>query len=123
MVQAGHPHPVIQRADGRIEFLGGGGPPVGLIEDMEYQSFDATLEPGDRLVLITDGVTECPSPDGDLLDDDGFSRLLENSRNISGTAFFDAMMWDLSQYAGDQDFPDDVSAILFEFNHAKKNLD
>lgn len=122
MVQAGHPHPVIQRADGRIEFLGGGGPPVGLIEDMEYQSFDATLEPGDRLVLITDGVTECPSPDGDLLDDDGFSRLLENSRNISGTAFFDAMMWDLSQYAGDQDFPDDVSAILFEFNHAKKNL-
>lgn len=123
MVQAGHPHPVIQRADGRIDFLGSGGPPIGLIEGMEYETFEATLHDGDRLVLISDGVTECPDPDDNLLDDDGFADLLRRNKDVTGSNFMETLIWDLTAYAGDEDFPDDVSAVLFEFGSSKKNLD
>jgi sigma-B regulation protein RsbU (phosphoserine phosphatase) len=114
-VQAGHPHPAIQRADGQIEYIGNGGPPIGLIEDIGYETVFAKLETGDRLLLISDGITECPDPDGTLLDTDGFSELLQKNAKISGTSFMETLIWDLTAYAEDADFPDDVSAALFEF--------
>ena len=48
MVQAGHPHPVLQRADGNVEYLGDGGMPVGLLPGAEYETFRTVLAPGDR---------------------------------------------------------------------------
>ena len=37
MVQAGHPHPLLLRADGSMEFIGRGGVPVGLVPDVDYE--------------------------------------------------------------------------------------
>ena len=50
MVQAGHPHPAILRADGRTEYLGQGGLPIGLLESASYDTIEARLAPGDRLL-------------------------------------------------------------------------
>ena len=59
MVQAGHPHPVIQRLDGDGGiFWAKAGLPIGLIEGAQYSSFEAELRPGDRLFLYSDGITE-----------------------------------------------------------------
>ncbi|MGL5009743.1 MAG: PP2C family protein-serine/threonine phosphatase, partial [Paracoccaceae bacterium] len=43
MVQAGHPHPVILRADGQIDVIGAGGLPIGLIADAQYDTVMAHL--------------------------------------------------------------------------------
>ncbi|WP_049645552.1 PP2C family protein-serine/threonine phosphatase [Candidatus Rhodobacter oscarellae] len=115
LAQAGHPHPVIQRVDGSIEFLGQGGLPIGLVPGAEFTEFEVTLNPGDRLLLGSDGITECESVSGQMLEDEGLERLLRANRNLSGLKFFEALMWDLSSYAGDQDFADDVSAVLLEY--------
>ena len=123
LVQAGHPHPVIQRVDGRIDRLGEGGPPIGLIEDMHYSRITAKLEPGDRLLIVSDGVTECPDPAGNLLDDEGLARLLDRSRAVHGPALLETLLWDLTEHAQEEEFPDDVSAVLFEFDGPKRNLD
>ncbi|MBM7067064.1 PP2C family protein-serine/threonine phosphatase [Actibacterium sp. 188UL27-1] len=123
MVQAGHPHPLIHRANGEIEHVGAGGPPIGLIPEMDYDTFTVRLSAGDRLCIVSDGVTECPNADGELLDDAGTADLLRRNRDVKGTAFMEALTWDLSKYAGEQDFPDDISAILFEFGGAKVNAD
>jgi len=75
MVQAGHPHPLMLRRDGTTEFLGEGGLPIGLIPDVKFQQIEAKMEPGDRLLLHSDGFTECALAEGGMLDDDGLRKM------------------------------------------------
>jgi serine phosphatase RsbU (regulator of sigma subunit) len=56
---AGHPAPVLLRADGTPQLLSDGGPVLGVIPDAEFQSARLTLEPGDTLVAFSDGLPEC----------------------------------------------------------------
>ncbi|MDQ2094231.1 PP2C family protein-serine/threonine phosphatase [Rhodalgimonas zhirmunskyi] len=115
MAQAGQPHPLLQRADGTIQQEGPGGLPVGLIHGAEYEEFEARLNPGDRLLIFSDGIVECPSPEGRLLEEKGLEGMMRNLHETTGTAALEALIWKLSEYAGEQDFPDDVSAILLEY--------
>ena len=116
MSQAGHPHPAIQRADGRIEQNGPGGFPVGLLPGISFIQFEAQLEPGDRLFLLSDGITECPAKDGKMLEEAGLGRLLTELKDTTGPAVFEAMLRKLANFSGTQDFPDDVSGVMFEYH-------
>ncbi len=120
LVQAGHPHPAVQRADGSIEYLGQGGLPVGLIEGAEYELFSTTLLPGDRLFLMSDGVTEAADARGALLGEIGLREVMARNAKLRGQVFLESVMWDVSEFA-DGDLTDDISAVLFEFNGAKEN--
>jgi sigma-B regulation protein RsbU (phosphoserine phosphatase) len=121
LVQAGHPHPTVMRADGRIEFLGDGGMPVGLIDGASYETVTTRLHPGDRLFLGSDGITEAATPDGRQLGEEGLAGLLAAVQGQRGGAFLDTLYWDLQRFAGDA-LGDDVSAVLFEFDGAKENV-
>ena len=48
MVQAGHPHPLLLRHTGEMEFVGEGGAPIGLLPDIEFQQFEIQMTPGGR---------------------------------------------------------------------------
>ncbi|WP_319825213.1 PP2C family protein-serine/threonine phosphatase [Thalassovita sp.] len=115
MVQAGHPYPVIQHADGSCSVTGAGGMPVGLLPDAEFEQTEFSLRPGERLLIQSDGVTECPSPDELLLEEEGLIALLAELKTVRGEALMEALLWRLADYAGHQEFPDDVSAILLEY--------
>ena len=123
LVQAGHPHPVVQRANGRLDYIGDGGMPVGLLADAEYETFEVQLGAGDRLFIMSDGVTECPDTSGLELGEAGFGEILRRNAGLRGEAFMEALVWDLQSYAGEVDFPDDVSGVLFEFAGNRKEID
>jgi sigma-B regulation protein RsbU (phosphoserine phosphatase) len=116
MAQAGHPHPALQRASGQIEIDGPGGFPVGLIDGATFGEFETVLEPGDRLFLTSDGLVECPLQDGGMLDEDGQKNLMSQLSDVSGPAFFEELMWRLTEVAGGDSFPDDISGVLFEYS-------
>lgn len=115
MAQAGHPYPALQRANGRVEMIGTGGLPVGLIDGAEYEDFEVTMAPGDRLMIHSDGVVECADPDGALLDDSGLAQILAELRQTRGMACLESLVWKLVDFAHTDDLTDDVSAILLEF--------
>ncbi len=115
LVQAGHPHPLLIRADGAIERLGDGGLPIGLIEGAEYPQTSFGLQPGDRLFLVSDGVTECPNPAGEELGGEGLIKMLHNNRMLHSHDLLEALLWDLNTYAGGGIFPDDVSGLIFDY--------
>jgi sigma-B regulation protein RsbU (phosphoserine phosphatase) len=122
LVQAGHPHPAILRANGEVERLGNGGFPVGLIEGAQYHTFTAQLYAGDRLFMVSDGVTEAVNAQGVFLDDDGFADIIKTKQHLRGPGLLEALQWELANY-NDGDLADDVSAVVFEFNGAKENVD
>ena len=115
IAQAGHPHPVVQRKSGEIIQEGTGGFPVGLMSGVRFEEFETKLEPGDRLVILSDGVTECPNQTGEMLGEEGLETYLRDLHHISGPALFETLIWKLGEFAGSPDFPDDVSGLMFEF--------
>ena len=115
LVQARHPHPLIQRADGRVDLLGQGGFPVGLVEQAVFETVSDRLYPGDRLVLLSDGVTECADPDGVLLGEDGLIDLMGLMTRQRGIRFLETLVWSLSDRRHDGRFEDDVSAITLDY--------
>jgi phosphoserine phosphatase RsbU/P len=115
LVQAGHPHPVIMRRDGTMERLGLGGLPIGLIPGADYDTVDFQLRAGDRLLLVSDGITECPGPDGHDLGEDGLESLLIRNVALDSAALLELLPWELAAFSGTEEFPDDVSGICFDY--------
>ena len=115
MGQAGHPHPVLHRANGDITQDSPGGFPVGLLPGAEFSEFEIHLEKGDRVLFHSDGITECPDEKDEMLGEDGLDKLVRDLSKLDGTAFLEALMWRLSEYRGSGQMPDDVSAVLLDF--------
>ena len=115
LAQAGHPYPIVQRADGSVELVGNGGLPVGLLEAAQWDEVVFKLEKGDRLLLYSDGLSECTDPGGTMLEEEGLEHLLVKNHAIKGPALLEALLWDLVAFRGSDDMDDDVSAALFEF--------
>jgi sigma-B regulation protein RsbU (phosphoserine phosphatase) len=114
LVQAGHPHPLLVRADGEVKRLGHGGLPIGLVADAAFDQVSVQVAPGDRLVLFSDGFTECPLPSGKDFGEDGLIESLTKSAHLTGSDLLEAMVWDLTAKAGTDSFPDDVSGIVLD---------
>lgn len=57
-VDAGHGLAMIRRADGRVDSLSGGGPPLGILPDADWESATEELNPGDMLVICSDGLLD-----------------------------------------------------------------
>ena len=114
MCQAGHPSPVIQRANGSVEFVSNFGLPIGLVADSDYGAFEITLNPGDRLFLYSDGITECPLPDESMIDEDGLAEILRSNESARGPKLIEGLVQELNVRSGITEFPDDLSGILLE---------
>jgi sigma-B regulation protein RsbU (phosphoserine phosphatase) len=65
LVNAGHVEPVIVRVNGEVEVVADGDMPVGLFGFAEYHAIRLVLEVGDRIVLLTDGITEAEDFEGE----------------------------------------------------------
>ncbi|MCC6303627.1 MAG: SpoIIE family protein phosphatase [Rhodobacteraceae bacterium] len=116
LVQAGHPSPILIRADGGLERLGEGGLPVGLFPAARFERVETRLAPGDRLLVLSDGWSECHAPDGRLLGEEGLEALIRRHADRRGPAFLDHLLWEIARHAVSDHFEDDVSAILYEFD-------
>jgi phosphoserine phosphatase RsbU/P len=56
--------------------------PVGLLADAIYESGSLQLHPGDRLVLVTDGVTEAENARGDFFDNERLEKIAASSSSL-----------------------------------------
>jgi serine phosphatase RsbU (regulator of sigma subunit) len=77
VVNAGHMAPLLRRRDGSVEDLGlaQSGLPLMVDCDTEYQQCQDNLQPGDCLLLFTDGITEAINPAGELYGNDRLRKM------------------------------------------------
>ena len=112
--QAGHPHPLIRRGDGRVDRLGEGGPPVGLLPGATFEECRCQLAAGDLFMAYSDGLTECVDTWGDMLEEEGLMRLVSGLSPDTETAVAQIEAG-LVDHAGIQGFDDDISMIVLRF--------
>jgi serine phosphatase RsbU (regulator of sigma subunit) len=73
IASAGHPPPYLNSQEVDLP----GGLPLGVVQGVTYEEVRLYLHPGDRLLMMSDGVAEARKPNGELF---GFDRV----RNLSG---------------------------------------
>ena len=84
LVNGGHPSPVRVSPDDSIEYVGEStGPLVGAIDEAEWSQMTTVLNPGDQLMLYTDGVTEAMDADKKQLGTEGLLQLLEEKHLVN----------------------------------------
>lgn len=114
LVQAGHPHPILQRADGEAVLLGQGGFPVGLLPDAEYQDVTLRLNPGERILLYSDGIIEAQDGKGREFGQMRLARLIQQARDVTGSGFLDLLRSNVIGWSARREFVDDVSGVMVE---------
>ena len=115
-VNAGQTPPLLRRHDGTIERLLTGGIALGLFEGSTYETGHNKLNPGDAVVMYSDGITEAEDPTGEPFDESGLVRTLalypgtytEASAASIGHAVFDAV----ERYRRDSRLGDDLSVLV-----------
>jgi sigma-B regulation protein RsbU (phosphoserine phosphatase) len=112
-VNAGHVPPFILHRGGRIELLREGGMVLGPSPDALYQRGFARLEPGDLLVLYTDGFTECTHhATGDEFGLARLQRLVRRHAARSAAEIVELLFQAVSRYAGSGHPDDDQTAVV-----------
>ena len=115
-VNAGQTPPLLRRQNGAIERLSTGGIALGMFEGSRYAAGHARLEPGDALVMYSDGITEAEDPAGIAFDEAGLERTLalypgtfpEATAASVGQAIFDAV----ERHRRDSRLGDDLSVLV-----------
>jgi PAS domain S-box-containing protein len=85
LASAGHPLPLLLRPDGSVEAIGARGHLLGLWPDFEAEPVSFDLEPGDALILYTDGVTDARAPEK-ILDTDDLADLVRGCAGAGAEA-------------------------------------
>ncbi|WP_287434662.1 SpoIIE family protein phosphatase [Maritimibacter sp.] len=115
IAQCGHPNPAVIASDGVVRFHGTGGLPIGLVTDATYETHRFKIAPGERLVLYSDGFTECRDAADEELEEGGLAQLLTKNAGLRGGEFFEALTWDLDRFADGQAMPDDISSVVLDY--------
>jgi serine phosphatase RsbU (regulator of sigma subunit) len=114
-VNAGHaPMPLIVRADGRMEEIESGGPPLGVVPGYAYGTRSIELEPGDTIFSCSDGVTDAVNADGDAF---GERRLRDVIGAMAGHPpheMCEALDDQLSRFVGDAGQTDDLTIVAVQ---------
>jgi len=111
-VNAGHNNPILRRPTGAIERLATGGVPLGILPDAAYYSETVTLEPGDWLVIFTDGVVEAENNAQQEYGETRLLVMLHSGVALAPAMLLQSIMADVDRFAGDAPQHDDVTLLL-----------
>lgn len=109
---AGHPRPILMRDDGSVVRLDKGGPILGPIPDAAYVIGIQCMEPGDSLILFTDGLSEA-SEDGD--EEYGIDRLIHTARkarHLDPAAMVDRIFTGVAEFSQRTPPEDDQTIVV-----------
>ncbi|MEQ1559359.1 MAG: SpoIIE family protein phosphatase [Methyloglobulus sp.] len=112
--QAGHPNPIYISQSQPAQFIGTGGFPIGLIEDAEYDTIVMNYLPGDRLVLYSDGITECENMNGEMFGQERLLDYLEDNRARPIKEVSKAFNEQMRIWRGCDSYEDDISMLILE---------
>jgi phosphoserine phosphatase RsbU/P len=109
---AGHPPPLVVRADGSVSEVAVAGTVLGLLDDTSYPTARVTLRSGETCLLYTDGVCEAPGP-RDRFGDERLQAALRSTGAAPAGAQVDSVARALAAHLGDRAH-DDIAILAIQ---------
>ena len=88
---------------------------LGGMEGMEYKEYELQLEPGSKLLLYTDGLTEATSAEGELFGTDRILASADESSDISPKEVLENITEAVDDFVGDNEQFDDLTMLCVEY--------
>jgi phosphoserine phosphatase RsbU/P len=116
-VNAGHLPPLLRRRDGRFERVAGAtgsSVALGMFEQATYDSRRIVIEPGDLLVLFSDGITEAENATGRAFDESGLEGVVAAHASDDPQTLGRAVLKAVETYTADARLTDDLTTLVLK---------
>jgi sigma-B regulation protein RsbU (phosphoserine phosphatase) len=113
-VNAGHLPILIRRGDGTVEQITSSGLPLGILEAARYSESVATLEPGDLVLLFTDGLTEAEDSGEDEFGVERVAKVAANLTEPTADNLCNAILEAVDAHTDGASLQDDATLLVVE---------
>jgi serine phosphatase RsbU (regulator of sigma subunit) len=111
---AGHPKPVLVR-DTELLSLESTGFPLGLLDGATYETKTMRLQPGDKIVMFSDGLSEAENPQGEFFDKKCFNQTLLAHASLCCAEFHAKLVDAVEDFSEGADVGDDITTLVLEY--------
>jgi len=111
---AGHNPPILLKQNGELRIMDRGSVPLGMFKDTRYHEYYLTTEPGDVLVLYTDGVTEAHNLNGDEFGRDRLAQAVRRHSQLGARELIAALQTDVIEWTEGRGATDDVTFFVIK---------
>ena len=111
-INAGHNNPILRRSTGLVERLDVGGLPLGIMPEAKYESASVTLEPGDWLMVFTDGLVEAVNAHDEEFDEPRVLSALAMESSNTPQQLLERLMASVDLFVGSTPQHDDITCLL-----------
>lgn len=114
-MRAGHPSPLLVHNGAVTDLYTQGSLPIGILEDAQVAAAQTRLDPGDTLVLFTDGVTEAQDPDGQLLELKNLREIVADDSSKSVEELQSSIFKHVDEFTRGAEPSDDVTVLILRY--------
>ena len=111
---AGHNPPLLLGPDGSVKVIEHGGLPLGMFRDTRYYEYYLSLEPGQTLVLYTDGVTEAANSSGEQYGRLRLEQRVREGMNLGARQLIDFIHEDVEKFTEGRGADDDITMFIIK---------
>jgi serine phosphatase RsbU (regulator of sigma subunit) len=112
---AGHCAPYLVSRDGRLRKLHTTGMPVGMLEEATFQPVVLQIDPGDKLVIYSDGLTEAANSKGEFYESERLRVCLRENAARDATGLHAALRESVDTFRGAVPARDDITLLVIEY--------
>ncbi|MDQ7816860.1 MAG: SpoIIE family protein phosphatase [Melioribacteraceae bacterium] len=114
---AGHNNPILISNDKKVQRLDVGGIVVGIMPEYPFQETSVNLNPGDLLVLFSDGITEAMNESGEEFEEEKLINLLLELHDRSTDEIIDTVLKSVNDFSGNSEPMDDKTIVVVKYKN------
>ncbi len=114
---AGHDEPYLLNSEASISRLKTGGVVLGFVPEYQYQEANISIQPGDRLVVYSDGIPEAMNAREEEFSDQRLEQIITENPHLSSAALIDKIITAVQAHAGDTPQSDDITLVVVTRQH------
>ncbi len=111
---AGHNEPVLMHKSGEVTRLKEGGLIVGILPDLSYEEKTIDFQPGNILVIFSDGITEAMNSNEEEYGEERLLNFIEKNKTLPAVELINSIIKNVKDFAGNVEQMDDMTIIVIK---------